>query len=117
MREDRSRFPGQDDLEIHYAGLSFINPEHVQFKYRLEGLDEEWVEPGNRRVAYYPHIPDGKYIFQVIAANSDGVWNMQGAQIEINVLPALLEDVVVHGIIAATISGVALDSTRRIALA
>src|SRR5262245_26417937 len=69
--------PGQDNLEIHYAGLSFIKPEQMQFKYRLEGLDEDWVDAGNRRVAYFPHLPPGKYVFRVIAANSDGVWNLE----------------------------------------
>src|SRR5262249_19702949 len=51
--------PGQDNLEIHYAGLSFIKPEQMQFKYRLEGLDPDWVDAGNRRVAYFPHLPPG----------------------------------------------------------
>src|SRR5262249_45370159 len=79
--------PGQDNLEIYYAGLSFIKPEHMQFKYKLEGLDPDWVNAGNRRVAYFPHLPSGKYTFRVIAANSDGVWNQVGAAINITVVP------------------------------
>ncbi len=79
--------PGQGYLEIHYAGLSFINPELVRFKYRLTGLDADWVNADTRRTAYYPHLPPGKYQFTVIAANRDGVWNQQGASIEIIVLP------------------------------
>jgi len=79
--------PGQDNLEIHYAGLSFIKPEHMQFKYKLEGLDANWVDAGNRRVAYFPHLPSGDYVFRVIAANSDGVWNQSGAAIGITVIP------------------------------
>jgi hypothetical protein len=39
--------PGQDSLEIHYTGLSFIKPEQIVFRYRLEGLDNE-VEHGRR---------------------------------------------------------------------
>lgn len=79
--------PGKDNLEIHYAGLSFIKPEHMQFKYKLEGLDTEWIDAGNRRVAYFPHLPPGEYVFRVIAANSDGVWNQGGAAIGIRVIP------------------------------
>lgn len=79
--------PGQESLEIHYAGLSFIKPEHARFRYRLEGLDSEWVEAGGRRVAFYSHLPAGHYVFRVIAANSDGVWNEQGATIQITVVP------------------------------
>jgi signal transduction histidine kinase/streptogramin lyase len=79
--------PGQSYFEIHYSGLSFINPELVKFKYRLEGLDGDWVDAGTRRIAYYSHLPPGQYRFTVIAANRDGVWNEQGASLEITVLP------------------------------
>jgi signal transduction histidine kinase/ligand-binding sensor domain-containing protein len=79
--------PPQAQLEIAYAGLSFIKPEHVRFKYRLEGLDREWNEVGNRRVAYYTHLSPGQYLFHVAAANSDGVWNEAGAAIAVIVHP------------------------------
>jgi signal transduction histidine kinase len=79
--------PQQDNLEIRYTGLSFIKPEQIRFRYRLEGLDENWTEAGTRRAAYYPYLPPGRYTFRVIAANSDNVWNEQGAAIEIVVLP------------------------------
>ena len=82
-------YPGQDNLEIAYAGLSFIKPEHVQFKYRLEGVDSGWVEAGNRRVAYFSYLPPGNYTFHVIAANSDGVWNDKGARFSFIVHPPL----------------------------
>ncbi len=80
--------PGQNNLEIHYTGLSFIKPEQMQFRYKLEGLDENWRDAANRREAYFPYLPPGKYTFRVIAANSDNVWNEQGASIEIVVKPA-----------------------------
>ncbi|HEX6189239.1 MAG TPA: two-component regulator propeller domain-containing protein [Pyrinomonadaceae bacterium] len=79
--------PGQEYLEIHYSGLSFINPELVRFKYKLEGLDHEWIDAGTRRTAYYSHLPPGQYSFKVIAANRDGIWNEQGAMIQLEVLP------------------------------
>ena len=79
--------PRQDNLEIRYTGLSFIKPEQIRFRYRLEGLDDHWTEAGTRRAAYYPYLPPGRYTFRVIAANSDNVWNEQGAAIEIVVLP------------------------------
>ena len=80
--------PGQNNLEIHYTGLSFIKPEQMQFRYKLEGLDENWTDAANRREAYFPYLPPGKYTFRVIAANSDNVWNEPGASIEIVVKPA-----------------------------
>ena len=83
--------PGQDNLEVHYTGLSFIKSEQVRFKYKLEGLDEDWTNAGTRREAYFPYLPPGNYTFRVIAANSDYVWNEQGAAIEIVVKPAFYQ--------------------------
>jgi ligand-binding sensor domain-containing protein/two-component sensor histidine kinase len=71
--------PGLTRFAFHYAGLSFVAPEKVQFKYKLEGFDKDWIVSGSRRVAYYTNIPPGKYVFRVIACNNDGVWNDLGA--------------------------------------
>ncbi len=71
--------PGQRDLEINYTGLSLLKSEQVKFKYKLEGLDADWVDVGTRRVACFPYLPPGNYTFRVIAANSDGIWNNEGA--------------------------------------
>jgi signal transduction histidine kinase/ligand-binding sensor domain-containing protein len=79
--------PGQVNLEINYTGLSFISPELVKFKYKLGGLDEDWVDAGARRTAYYAHLPPGTYSFHVIAANRDGFWNEAGATMRIVVVP------------------------------
>jgi signal transduction histidine kinase len=79
--------PGQGNLEINYTALSFIKPEQIRFRYKMEGLDHDWVEAGTRRTAYYPHLPSGSYTFKVIAANSDGVWNTAGQSLRITALP------------------------------
>ena len=78
---------GQQNLEIDYTGLSFIRPELLSFRYKIEGLDPDWIEAGNRRAAFYSYIPAGKYSFRVIAANADGVWNEEGATITLVVIP------------------------------
>ncbi len=74
-------------FEIQYTGLSFVNPRRVRFRYRLAGLDDDWVEAADRRTAYYSYVPPGSYTFTVIAANSDGVWNTEGANLALVVLP------------------------------
>jgi signal transduction histidine kinase len=79
--------PVQNHVEIEYTAFSFANPERIRFKYKLEGLDQDWVDAGSRRTAYYSHLPPGNYNFKVIAANGDGVWNTQGTQLAISVLP------------------------------
>lgn len=74
-------------LEINYTGVSFTDPEKVQFRYKLEGLDDDWIDVGNSRSALYSKIPPGKYNFRVIAGNSNGVWNTEGASLSIVIIP------------------------------
>ena len=85
---DRLRIPaGRQRFEFRYAGLSFSAPEKVLYRYRLEGLETEWVEAATRREAHYSYLPPGDYTFRVIACNNDGVWNEAGATKAFTVLP------------------------------
>ena len=70
---------GREKFEFHYTGLSLLAPEKVRFKYKLEGLDRDWIDADTRRVAYYTNIPPGDYRFRVLASNNDGLWNETGA--------------------------------------
>jgi ligand-binding sensor domain-containing protein len=62
------------DLEIDYTALSFVAPQKVRFRYKLEGHDSEWQDPGTRRQAFYADLRPRNYRFRVIACNNDGVW-------------------------------------------
>jgi signal transduction histidine kinase/ligand-binding sensor domain-containing protein len=79
--------PNQTNFEVEYTALSFINSKNSRFRYRLDGLEPNWVDAGTRRTAYYSHVPPGTYTFRVIAANSDGVWNNAGAAMTVRVIP------------------------------
>jgi PAS domain S-box-containing protein len=79
--------PGKDRIEFHYSSLSLLVPERVQFKYKLEGYDRDWVDAGSRRVAYYTNLSPGAYHFRVIASNNDGVWNSEGAAVGLILKP------------------------------
>ena len=79
--------PGTQGFEIQYAGLAFGVPDRVRFRYRLEGLDHDWVDVGTRRNAYFTRIPPGDYRFRVAAANEDGVWNEEGATLSFRLRP------------------------------
>ena len=72
--------PGQGRFSIHYAGLSFVAPQRVRYRYRLEGFDKDWVEAGTRRTAFYTNVPPGSYRFLVKCANSSGVWSLKPAE-------------------------------------
>jgi ligand-binding sensor domain-containing protein/signal transduction histidine kinase len=79
--------PGPGELEIHFTGLSFIPPQNIRFRYQLEGWDKGWVEAGNRHEASYSNLKPGRYSFQVIAANADGVWNLTGDSLKFDFRP------------------------------
>ena len=78
---------GKKKFEFHYTALTFLVPEKVRFRFKLEGFDEDWVEAGTRRTAYYTNIPPRRYRFLVTACNSDGVWNKKGAVFEFYLRP------------------------------
>jgi signal transduction histidine kinase/streptogramin lyase len=80
--------PGRHRYEFQFTGLSFEAPEKVRFRYRLEGVETEWVDVQSPRRAYYSHISPGNYRFRVQACNNDGFWNEQGATLAFTVEPA-----------------------------
>ena len=67
--------PGAGDLEFRYSAPNFISPQKTVFKYQLEGYDRDWVDAGNRRMAFYTNIPPRAYRFRVVASNGDGTWS------------------------------------------
>ena len=79
--------PAGKTLEIQCTALSFSAPEKVRFKYWMEGLEPTWRDGGKKRVADYSYLPHGRYKFHVQACNNDGVWNMQGASLDLVVPP------------------------------
>jgi signal transduction histidine kinase/ligand-binding sensor domain-containing protein len=75
------------NLRIRYTATSLTVPERVRFRYRLEGVDDEWQDAGNRREAFYTNLAPGHYRFQVIASNDDGVWNRLGDSVTFFIPP------------------------------
>jgi signal transduction histidine kinase/ligand-binding sensor domain-containing protein len=85
--------PVTRDLEIQYTALSYVAPQKVFFRYRLEGRDTRWQEPGSRREAFYTDLTPRSYRFRVIACNNDGVWSETGAFLDFSVAPAWYQTV------------------------
>lgn len=79
--------PDHQRLEFRFSGLSFVGPSKVLFKYRLDGIDQTWIDAGTKRNAFYSRLPAGSYRFRVIACNNDGLWNTQGAAFAFTVAP------------------------------
>jgi signal transduction histidine kinase len=109
--------PGRGELEFHYTAISLSAAEKVRFKYKLDRIDSDWVDAGNRRTAYYNNVSPGKYRFQVIACNKDGIWNDSGAAVTFELEPYYWQTWWFRGLLALLViggaSGTALYATRR----
>ncbi len=81
--------PGHHKLELRFTAPTFVAPEGVQFRYWLQGWDEDWVAAGTERRASYSRLPAGDYTFQVTACSNAGVWNETGAALKFIVQPFL----------------------------
>ncbi|HUU05948.1 MAG TPA: two-component regulator propeller domain-containing protein [Patescibacteria group bacterium] len=79
--------PGKGNIEIDYTAISFLQVDKMQFAYRLEGFDPDWIQVGNRRSAFYTNLPPGSYTFRVIAGNGDGIWNRRGTAFAFKLQP------------------------------
>lgn len=83
--------PGRSQLEFRFTALSFVVPEKVRFRTRLEGLQPSWQDIGARRSIIYEAVPPGDYVFRVMASNNDGVWSEADASLAVRVLPHFWE--------------------------
>ena len=100
--------PSHRRVEIEFTALSLSAPENVACKYRLQGVDNDWVNVSGPRTAYYGHIPPGDYRFQVIACNNAGVWNPIGASLTLTSEPHIWETTWFQVTAGASVIGLAV---------
>ena len=78
----------QNDLTFAFTALNYLEPENDRYRYRMENYDADWIETdaSNRRIRY-TNLSPGKYQFQVLAANNEGLWNGAGRTIAVRIRP------------------------------
>ncbi|AEF53955.1 EAL domain-containing protein [Marinomonas posidonica] len=75
-------------FSMEFSALSYANAENNQYRYKLEGLEQDWNQVSSKqRLAIYTNLDAGNYLFRVQASNSDGVWNNQGVKLPIVIMP------------------------------
>ncbi len=79
--------PGRQRFDFDFTAISFAAPERVLFKYRLEGLEPDWIGPTTKRTVSYSYLAPGGYEFRVVACNSDGAWTESSAALAFTALP------------------------------
>ncbi|MBN1116514.1 MAG: response regulator [Bacteroidales bacterium] len=77
----------QSSFTIEFVALNYTRPKKNQFKYKLEGLEENWINAGNNRSANYTNIGPGNYVFLIKGSNNDGVWSDEPLRLKITVRP------------------------------
>lgn len=79
-------------ITVHFSGLNFDMPHHTYYKYRLQGVNNDWIvispQDGIGR-ANYTDLSPGTYKLEVYSAGLDKVWSKQSATLEIEVLAPL----------------------------
>jgi ligand-binding sensor domain-containing protein/AraC-like DNA-binding protein len=80
---------GITNLSFYFTAPTFLSPGKTKFKYRLEGVDREWIflPPGQERAAHYQDLEPGTYTFRVTACNAEGVWNQTGDSLTFTLKP------------------------------
>jgi signal transduction histidine kinase len=98
--------PGHIRYAFEYAGLSYVSPSRVRYRYVLEGFDKEWTQAGSRRNAYYTNLPPRHYRFRVQAANEDGIWNETGAEVAFVIKPRFYRTFWFSGLVTLVLIGI-----------
>lgn len=87
--------PLERNVEILYAGLSFLSPEKLTFRYTLSGFDRDqsWTDAGTRREVFFTNLPPGRFTFKVQSRNPDGEWGKEAARLPFTIEPRLYQRV------------------------
>ena len=109
---------GHVHFEFDYAGLSFVAPQKVRYRYMLQGFDHKWTNAGTRRSAYYTNIPPGHFVFRVEAANNDGLWNDTGTELAFDLQRHFYQTLWFYALLLVALAGsILLLLKRRLRLA
>ena len=83
------RFPaGTSNVQIGYAAVSLLRPDSIRFRYRLQGVDDNWRDAGTLTSVSYRSLPPGAYRFEVDASDANGIWSGKTATTQFTILPA-----------------------------
>ena len=98
---------GKNTLSLNFVALEYSDPTQNSFEYKMENYDRDWVTAGTNGFARYANLPPGRYTFKVKAANSDGVWNEQGKELQIYIQTPWWRTWWFYALCIATISAIA----------
>ena len=74
-------------FSFEFVALDFFNPQKLQYRYKMDGFDRNWVNAGIRRYASYTHLDPGEYMFRASVTNDAGVWDQHGPEVHVRIVP------------------------------
>lgn len=111
----------QNVIKFGFTALNYIQAEKNMFAFRMKGLEENWNYTTGSREAQYLYLPPGEYRFQVKASNNNGVWNEEGASVDIIIKPRFTQTlwfyIIVISVLSIIIFWVMSIRTRRLRVA
>ncbi len=109
----------ENDIAFEFSALHYINPQANKYKCRLIGFDKNWRDLGAEHKMNYTNLSPGQYTFQVVASNSDGVWNKDGLNIRLTITPAFWQTLWFRSLLALMVVsiGYAIFKSRQYQLA
>jgi ligand-binding sensor domain-containing protein len=72
-------------ITIEFSAINHTLADRMTYRYMLEGIDEEWIDPGDKRALTYSYLPGGDYVFKLEAANNEGLWSDSVYELPIHV--------------------------------
>ncbi|MBN2369347.1 MAG: ATP-binding protein [Vicinamibacteria bacterium] len=106
---------GTQRVAIRFTSLSLTVPEKARFRFKLEGLEKDWVDAGAGRWAEYSYLRPGNYRFRVVARGADGAWSEEGARLALRVLPRFWQHWWFRGLICFVALSVFAGTVRFVA--
>jgi signal transduction histidine kinase/ligand-binding sensor domain-containing protein len=104
--------PGAGKLSFRFTAPSFIAPEKIQFRYRLDGFDKDWSQPESHRSAYYTNIPPGEYKFRILASADGRTWTPSGAEVSFVLRPHYYQTKTFSVLVALVLFGIVIGLHR-----
>jgi len=99
--------PGAHELTVGFTAVRLGRAERVQFRYRMQGVDDEWVSAGTERMARYNHLRPGQFTLLVSARDPDGAWSAPVSSVEIEQAPFFYQTWWFRALAVAALAGLA----------
>ncbi len=105
-------------FEIKYTALEYKSPDRVRFRYRLKNFDDEWIDAGDRRIAYFTGLNPGNYTFEVMASKADENWSPHPASLSFTIEPFFYQTRLFYAFVLILLffAGIAVQRHRNINL-